>query len=218
MNDCYTPKLADFAFEAAEQELIVLALASEKPWDYKAGNAEDDARLDEIKEKILSFHLERHGWTCCYCKTNLHGAGPFMTDREHILPKGKASYKALSYTLWNLAAACKRCNMQFKRSGDGFVINGDDPAALLASGNYRFVHPNFDLWGEHLTRVAAQVNERNIVKILRRGTDKADYAYDFFHLQELEVDSFDAAQGLSGGTAEGVAAIEFLQIAANFGQ
>ncbi len=218
MNDCYTPKLVDFSFDAAESELIALALASEKPWDYKPASPEEIARLDTVKERILTFHLQRHGWTCCYCRTNLVGAGPFMTDREHILPKGKAAYKALSYQLWNLAAACKRCNMQFKRSGDGFVVDGNDPAAYLASQNYRFVHPNFDKWTDHLTRITAQVNETIIVKIFKSDTDKAKYTYDFFSLEELEVDSFDAAQGLAGSAVKGKAATEFLQIAADFGQ
>ncbi|HEX9954167.1 MAG TPA: hypothetical protein VGB48_03005 [Allosphingosinicella sp.] len=218
MPDPYLPALADFSFDAAEITVINLALNAEKPWEYVPASAVEIELLKSAKEKILNFHLERHGWTCCYCRTNLKGAGPFMTDREHILPKGKAAYKALSYTLWNLAAACKRCNLQFKRSGDGFVINGDDAAALSESSNYYFIHPNFDLWNEHLTRVAVQVNAKNIVKILRKDSEKAAYTYDFFNLQELEVDSFDAAQGLDVRSPEAVAVMELRKLAEEFGQ
>jgi hypothetical protein len=218
MADPYVPSLADFAFDAAEISVIDLALASEKPWDYIPGSAAEVALLKSAKEKILNLHLQRHGWTCCYCRTNLKGAGPFMTDREHILPKGKAAYKGLSYALWNLAAACKRCNMQFKRSGDDFVINGDDAAALQVSDNYRFIHPNFDLWDDHLTRIAIQVNAKNVVKILRRDSAKAAYTYDFFNLKDFEIDSFDAAQGLENEAEESAAVIELRKLAEAFGQ
>jgi hypothetical protein len=196
MTDPYTPPLAGFAFDADEVAVINLALASDKPWDYVPSSEPEMAQLKSAKKKMLDLHLQRHGWTCCYCRTNLKGAGPFMTDREHVLPKGKAAYMALSYTLWNLAAACKRCNLQFKRSGDRFLSTWTDPAALQESKTYRFVHPNFDMWEEHLTRLAVQVNSKNIVTIICKGSAKAIYAYEFFNLKELETDSFDAAQGL----------------------
>lgn len=218
MADPYLPPLSGFAFDVAEIAIIDQALASAKPWDYVPGSDAEIALLKSAKEKILGLHLQRHGWTCCYCRTNLQGAGPFMTDREHILPKGKPAYVALSYTLWNLAAACKRCNLQFKRSGDDFVIDGDDPAALQASDNYRFVHPNFDLWDKHLTRLAVQVNAKNIVKILRKDSAKAAYSYDFFNLQDFEIDSFDAAQGLETEFKESAAVVELRKLAEAFGQ
>lgn len=218
MADPYFPPLAGFALDAAEIAVINLALASDNPWDYVPDNVAEIALLKSAKEKILNLHLQRHGWTCCYCRTNLHGAGPFMTDREHILPKAKPTYKALSYTLWNLAAACKRCNLQFKRSGDGFVVEGDDPAALQASETYRFVHPNFDLWDDHLIRLAVQVNAKNIVKILCKGSAKAAYSHEFFNLQALEIDSFDAAQGLNNAAEESAAVIALRELASTFGQ
>lgn len=218
MADPYHPPLDGFAFEAAEIAVINLALISEKPWEYVPGSEAEIAALKDVKTKILDLHLQRHGWNCCYCRTNLRGAGPFMTDREHILPKGKPAYMMLSYTLWNLAAACKRCNMQFKRSGDGFVINGKDPAALLSGDNYLFTHPNFDLWDDHLTRLSIQVNAKNIVKFVCGGTDKAAYTHGFFHLDELEIDSFDTAQGLESEIEESAAVIELRKLAKMYRQ
>lgn len=218
MTDPYLPSLAAFAFDPAEIAVINLALASSKPWDFVPANTAEIALLKSAKAKILDLHLQRHGWTCCYCRMNLKGAGPFMTDREHILPKGKTAYKSLSYTLWNLAAACKRCNLQFKRSGDGFVINGSDSTALENAGNYRFVHPNFDFWDDHLIRISVQVNAKNIVKILRKDSAKASYTYDFFKLEEFEIDSFDAAQGLDNETEESAAIVELRKLTKAFGQ
>ncbi|MEQ5778489.1 hypothetical protein J4E05_23420 [Thalassospira sp. NFXS8] len=218
MVDPYQPPLDDFAYEEDEIAVINLALASEKPWDYVPGTAAEITALKSAKTKILNLHLQRHGCTCCYCRTNLKGAGPFMTDREHILPKSNPAYRALSYTLWNLAAACKRCNMQFKRSGDDFVIDCDNATALAQSDNYRFVHPNFDLWDDHLTRLAVQVNAKNIVKIICRDTDKAAYTYGFFHMKDLEIESFDAAQGLRGRNEESAAVMELRKLVQKFGQ
>lgn len=218
MVDPYTPLLEEFSFTAAELAIIHLAIASDDPWNYKPATAANLALLKSAKDKILTFHLDRHGWNCCYCRTNLKGAGPFMTDREHILPKGKASYKGLSYTLWNLAAACKRCNMQFKRSSDEFVIDGDDPEALLKSENYRFVHPNFDRWEDHLSRFEFKVNSKNIVKIVSKGSEKAAYAHDFFSLKDFEVDSFDAGQCLDSHDKETAAVMAFLELAKQYDQ
>lgn len=218
MADPYLPPISEFVFDGAEAAVIDLALASENPWDYLPGSDAEIAALKSAKEKILNLHLERHGWTCCYCRTSLKGAGPFMTDREHILPKGKAAYKTLSYTLWNLAAACKRCNLQFKRSGDGFVIDGEDASALQASENYHFIHPNLDRWEDHLTRLAVQINTKNLVKILCKGSAKATYTHEFFNLKALEIDTFDAAQGLDNAAEESAAVAELRKLANTFGQ
>lgn len=142
-----------------------------------------------------------------------------MTDREHILPKGKPIYKPYSFTMWNLAVACKRCNMQFKKTGDSFVVDKTDPAKFQLSDNYRFVHPNFDHWEQHLTRLAVQVNAENLV-IIRRKQDcaKAAFTHEFFNLSKLEVDSFDRAQGLATHGEESTAALEFRELAAAFRQ
>lgn len=218
MVDPYQPPLDSFEFEDDETAVINLALASESPWDYTPETKAELTALKSAKNKILNLHLQRHGSTCCYCRTNLTGAGPFMTDREHVLPKGNPKYKMLSYELWNLAAACKRCNMEFKRNNDEFVIDSDDPETLKKSSNYRFAHPNFDLWDDHLTRITLQFNTKNLVKFLCANTTKADYTYKFFNLQGLEVDSFDAGQGLNNATEESAAVVELRKIALEFRQ
>lgn len=219
MADAYQPTLDTFALSEDEAAVVEAALQCADPWDYKPDSNEHAAALKTAKSRILDYHLQRHGWTCCYCRTNLHGAGPFMTDREHVLPKGKPAYKPFSYTMWNLAAACKRCNMQFKKGGDSFVVDATDPTKFESSENYRFVHPNFDRWEDHLTRLAAQVNAMNIVAIIRKPScHKAAFTYDFFNLHNLEVDTFDQAQGLSVRVEEGDAVAQLHNLASQFGQ
>lgn len=156
MVDRYLPALDDFQLSEEEAAAVGKALETEKPWDWESEDQNELQALKSAKDKILAYHLARHGGNCCYCRLNLNGAGPYMTDREHILLKGKAVYKPLSYAMWNLAAACKRCNMQFKRSGNGFVVDTEDSTKFQDSDNYRFVHPNFDAYSEHLIRLEAQ--------------------------------------------------------------
>ena len=163
MADPYQPALESFALTENENSAIAGALETDDPWAWKSEDEATRAALKSAKSKILAFHLERHNGHCCYCRVNLAGAGPFMTDREHILPKGQNIFKPYSYTMWNLAAACKRCNMQFKGVRDDFVIDKEDPAALQVSENYKLIHPNFDLYEAHLIRHSAQAGTKSIV-------------------------------------------------------
>lgn len=195
MPDPYVPALAGFALTVEEQAAVDAAMATADPWDWKPGDNATKALIKSAKAKILAYHLLRHDGNCCYCRINLHNAGPFMTDREHVLPKSHATFKPFSYTMWNLAAACKRCNLQFKGRDHTFVVNATDVATFQSSDNYLFVHPNFDRWYDHLDRVSAQANGRNLVNYsLTDGSAKAVYTYEFFDLNGLEVDTFDEGQ------------------------
>lgn len=219
MVDPYEPALSSFAFTVEEDAVIKLALATAKPWDYFAkSDAQKDA-FKSAKARILAYHLARHGKTCCYCRSDLEAAGHFMIDREHILPKGKPVYRSYSFAMWNLAAACKRCNMQFKGQGDSFVIDRIDKAKYIISSNYRFVHPNFDRWEAHLTRVSVQVDAQKLVIITRKaGCAKAAFTHQFFDLHAFEVDTFDAVQGLENKGMESAAVLELRKLAKAMGQ
>jgi len=218
MIDKYLPPLNAFSLTPAEDDVIAEAMKSASPWDFKPPTKAEALALKNAKDKILAYHLARHDGNCCYCRSNLNGAGPYMTDREHILPKGQAVFKLLSFTMWNLAASCKRCNLQFKKSDDSFVLDKQDPAKFILSDNYLFIHPNFDLWEDHLCRLAVQVNTENIVLYARAASAKAQFTYDFFDLTGLEIDSFDRAQGLSTIAQASGAVAALRQIAATFGQ
>ncbi|RFB82491.1 hypothetical protein B5K08_31105 [Rhizobium leguminosarum bv. trifolii] len=171
-------------------------MKTSKPWDWKPVDSLKKAALKSAKDKILAFHLQRHEHNCCYCRTGLMGSGPFMTDREHVLPKGKASFRAFSFAIWNLGVACKRCNMQFKGSGTGFIVDKDDPASFQASGNYLFIHPNFDRWADHLTRFDGGMNEKKVVFFSNpTNSAKGEYTKAFFALGQLARNSFARGQG-----------------------
>ncbi len=196
MPDAYLPLLADFALEQAETEAIANALGSDDPWGFAPTDPADAAALKSAKGKILNYHLQRHHDQCCYCRGNLHGAGPYMTDREHILPKGKAKFKPYSYALWNLAAACKRCNMQFKGQSEEFVVDTLDVSKFEDGANYLFIHPNFDRWENYLERIEVAKGGKRIVGFVFVSNDpKATYTHDFFHLKDVVMNTFDDKQG-----------------------
>lgn len=215
MDDAYIPKIRALTLTSEEESAVDAALGKVNPW------GEDNDLIKSVKAKIRKHHLERHGNTCCYCKTILHNAGHFMIDREHILPKGNVTYKSYCFAVWNLSVSCKRCNMQFKGEDDSFVVDKLDTAKFTSSSNYLFLHPNFDQWDQHLTRITHQVNAAFVVKYtLISENPKGRYTYDYFNLKHLEIDCFDAAQGVKrssvGGMSELVA--EARKIATQYGQ
>lgn len=144
-----------------------------------------------------------------------------MIDREHVLPKGKAAYKPFCYEAWNLSISCKRCNMQFKGEDDDFVVDKLNSANYQKRDNYLFVHPNFDEWELHLSRESQQVNRSILVKYTIIGNSpKGQYTYDYFDLKDLEVNSFDAAQGIErpANQDESDSVMEARSIASVYGQ
>ncbi len=217
MADPYQPALQSIVFTDVEKEVIKAALATAKPWDWKPGGDLGEA-LKSVKKKIHDLHMARHGDRCCYCRKNMKGGGYFVIDREHVLPKSLAAYKLLAYELWNLGISCKRCNMQYKKNKVDFVINPDDAAACQTAVNYRLIHPNYDLYKDHIRVSATQNDDITVVKYTKTGTDKGEYTYDYFNLRELEVGSFDEAQGLSMPEELGEGALEARLLAANYQQ
>lgn len=198
MADCYTPALDEFVLSQEELMTINVALKKKDPWDHK-----DNEPLRAIKDRILAYHLQRHGNSCCYCREPLHGRGPFTTDREHILPKKK--YKELTFELSNLSAACKRCNMEYKKDRTDFIVEPETIAlAHNDAGRYLFVHPNFDNWGHHLRRLSAQVDTVEVVFFqVKNESQKGKYTSNFFRFDRYAVDSMDLAQGLERLDQEG---------------
>lgn len=196
MTDPYLPALADFAFTEEEEAIVRDALKADAPWDYKPPTKTGRTLLQAAKNRILEFHMARHKKCCCYCRTILAGAGPFMTDREHILPKGDPLFRLLAYSPWNLTVACKRCNMQFKGTDQSFIVDVQDATQYQQSANYRLVHPNLDSWSAHL-KVSARQEDDVVVRKYRviTGSDKGAWTYDYFALKELDLDSFDEGQG-----------------------
>lgn len=196
MADAYLPKLCSLVWTDDEKNAIAIALKVAKPWNEKApALAHVKVTLKAVKRKLLQLHLARQGNTCCYCRTILKGGGYFMIDREHVIPK--RNYRRLAYATGNISVCCKRCNMQFKGERLGFVRDKTTIEANYMNGDeYLFIHPNYDCWFSHMARIALQINDALFVFYKFSTNDaKAVFTYDFFALNELEVESFNNAQG-----------------------
>lgn len=186
MIDVHHPPMSTFTLSPEEQTAVSGALAKAKPWD------EDNACVKGIKDKLKHLHLQRQGHTCCYCRNNLFGTGHFTIDREHILPK--SIYKDFTFEVWNISIACKRCNMEVK--GDKTEFFTGSLSDVQNPSFYAFVHPNFDVWENHLSRYAAQVDNRIVVHYSVKGESlKGSYTFKFFQLDRLEKNSLMVAQG-----------------------
>jgi len=179
------------AFYSEEDEKqIALALQETKPWNADC--------VRELKKRIYTYHRGQQQSLCCYCQRDQYGEFKLVIDTEHVLPKEK--YRPHMFDLWNLSVSCKRCNMRIKGQRTDFLVDArfntiekQDPAG------YRFIHPNLDTDRCHLTRQAVQAGASRLVKyVVTPGSSKGQYTYEYFRLNELEIDSFDTAQSPSG--------------------
>lgn len=218
MADRYLPALSGFELTADEQAAVEAALLTANPWEWSPGGAQT-ASLAAIKVKIREYHLQRHEESCCYCRRSLEGEFNLVIDREHVLPKSTPAYRPLTYTMWNLGVACKRCNMQYKGMKTDFVVSPGVAAEYENEANYRIVHPNFDLYEEHLDRSAVAKGTKRIVKYsVVPGSAKGAYTYEYFNLRGLEIGSFDALQTGQAEPDLGDLAMKVQLLAKQYGQ
>lgn len=218
LSDPYMPSIDTCVFTDGEKAAIAKALATEKPWDWKPGGA-DEENLRSAKVKIRDLHLARHGSRCCYCRFPLHGGGPFIVDPEHVLPKSHDAYRPFAYTVWNLGMSCKRCNMEYKRTKTDFVVHVLNAAAFQDSANYRLIHPNFDLYKDHISISIEMNDDTTLIKYTTHsGSEKGSYTYGYFNLWEREVGTFDSAQGRDVPDVLGNGAREAQELAREYGQ
>lgn len=180
--------------EFSKQDLTNIKKAQEA-----GGKIWENDCLEELRKKIKEHYLKLGDEQCCYCKRSLKGEFGMVIDVEHILPKGKAEFKSLMFTLSNLNVACKRCNMNVKRTRVDFLT---DTLSNVASdhenaGKYEIIHPNLDKYFEHLFRHELAINDVRLVKYsVVADSSKGKFSYDFFRLTEFEIDALNKAQGV----------------------
>lgn len=162
----------------------------------QGGKIWESELLQEVKTKIKDFCRVRQGQQCCYCRRPMNGEFKMVIDIEHILPKSK--FEKYMFNLTNLAAACKRCNMPLKREDASFFKgNQNDSDTHFVSENYEFIHPNLDDYFLHLEYLVKIVNGKMLIKYnVNNNSSKGAYTYDYFKLFDLEVDTFNEAQGI----------------------
>ncbi|SNY58209.1 hypothetical protein SAMN06297129_3544 [Pseudooceanicola antarcticus] len=176
----------------SERDAIDFALTAGNPWSHESFEDPIKGNLLTAKAKIKDFHSARVSKKCCYCRRSLEDAS-IESDREHIVPKGKK--KSLSYNIFNLSIACKRCNMTYKGEKINHIVNFETiEADLRNSGRYLIPHPNIEVYDDHLLRISLQFGSKQITSY-RCITDKGRFLYDFVRLDRLCVNEIDEAQG-----------------------
>jgi 5-methylcytosine-specific restriction endonuclease McrA len=195
MPDPYSPKLSSFKYTATERRAISWALKQKKPWmvdklkkrDLTSQELTYVKAIVRFKNRVKEFHAKRQNNRCCYCGQSLFNR-TIEQDREHIIPKAKK--KSLIFAVFNLAVACKTCNMSIKKSQTshlrGFRRSGlRDPKVILNSTNYNIPHPNIHDWEEHMD-YSSSSKGRATVTHYQPKTKRGRFAYYFFKLDDQE--------------------------------
>ncbi|MCF2495613.1 HNH endonuclease [Dyadobacter chenhuakuii] len=180
-------------FEQVDLDNIVAARAA-------GNNIWDNPILSNVKIKIKDHFLAAPFPKCCYCSRSAIGEFRMVIDIEHVLPKSR--YDSLMFDVQNLNISCKRCNMEIKRSKIDFVV---DVNAMkndyFNSVHYKFVHPNLDKYTEHIRVASFRIGDSILNKYLVRTESKGRYTYNYFSLNELEIDNLNQAQGLEASAS-----------------
>lgn len=170
-------------FTEAEQDLIT-KLSVKGGWDQE--------EAEPLKRKIKDHYMAVGLPSCCYCRTSMRGWHRMSIDVEHVLPK--VPFHEYTFELLNLNIACKRCNMTIKGQDVSFFLGDETCSEPFCSALYSFVHPNLDEIDEHLLVTSYTVGQKSMTKYFW-FTPKGRKSYQYFELDELEVNSFDNAQG-----------------------
>lgn len=150
--------------------------------------------LDRLKRKIKDNFTNSNTSQCCYCARLFSGEFNMVIDIEHVLPQDV--FPTERFTISNLNVACKRCNMEIKKADTSFIAS--IPAMGInyyQSQHYQIVHPNLDNYTTHIVLKTVRSGNWIYIKYVLKDENKAKFTYDYFKLNDLEVDTINQAQG-----------------------
>jgi len=182
---CY--ELDENDFEAIESARVDTG----DPWKSKY--------VKGLKKKVKAHYRAARGEVCCYCVCNTHGEHNYVLHIEHVLPQSHPHFSRYIFEPKNLSVACLRCN--FEKGADiSFLTSMDNAKARpFDSETYKFIHPNFDSYHDHLDYTVTIRNKKKLIKYsVVNQSEKGKYTYVYFKLHDLEVNSFNMAQGAEG--------------------
>lgn len=159
-----------------------------------------DTDLYDFKRRIKN-HLLLRQKKCCYCGTTFHNLHRMNIDIEHIIPVSK--WRNYMFKMRNLSLACKRCNLAIKGDDTSFLVADSNllPKRKFKSSFYKFIHPNLDIYKNHLHLHIQQENDYLLIKYtVVNESSKGKFTYNYFKLDRLEINTFDKAQGLDTRT------------------
>ena len=162
----------------------------------QGGDVWKNRLLDNVKTKIKNYYLLVPSPRCCYCSRLFVGEFRMVVDIEHILPQSQ--FGSERFVQNNLNIACKRCNMEIKKSDISFIQNITTMGAdYYNSIHYKLIHPNLDIYEDHLIRNELRNKNIILVKYSWKNNGKGLFTYQYFKLDELEIDTLNTAQGIT---------------------
>lgn len=172
--------------------------------------------LERLKRKIKDNFIFNDTSKCCYCSRLFVGEFRMVIDIEHVLPQ--QAFQSEMFNLLNLNVSCKRCNMEIKNDNIDFIQNieamGTDYYNPI---HYKIIHPNLDNYENHLLLKTIRSGDLIFIKYIKQNELKGKYTYDYFELEDLEIDTINQAQGIKPGNSlnsniKGFIRINFLKL------
>ncbi|WP_322980623.1 hypothetical protein [Pseudomonas sp. C11] len=81
-----------------------------------------------------------------------------------------------------------------------FISPKDIKNTHLNKDSYKIIHPNFERYEDFIVRTQQQHGAAVLVKFTPLNeSPKTEFTFNFFKLKDLELNTFDTAQGLSTG-------------------
>ncbi|MEY0243816.1 HNH endonuclease, partial [Providencia rettgeri] len=145
-----------------------------------------DESLKNLKGRLKEHLRKKQKNVCCYCSRNINGESKMIVDIEHILPKYK--HKNHMFTLDNLAASCRRCNFQKGKKVDFLTSSFEKSESPFDTQNYHFIHPNADIYEDHIKYIHVQTGSDLIVfYVITPDSKKGCFSYDYFKLNDFVI-------------------------------
>lgn len=159
---------------------------SHDEWDKTTGP------IVSIRKSLRDHYLVEQSFRCAYCRSIKKESHGLTWDVEHIIPK--SAHSKFIYEPYNLAMACKECNIA-KGNQDVLRVKLKKNQGLPTSTDaYKIIHPHFDTYSDHIeiTNVKGKISHRPKNDHKGKETyiicDLVRFAYKF-----VEWDNFDSA-------------------------
>lgn len=128
-------------------------------YDQKNYHLWDDQNNDDVanfRYLIRNHYLSKQRLSCYYCKQYVFSTDGHHWQVEHILPK--SLFPQFLFEPKNLIVICPRCNRE--KGNQNPHVNGDRACSQRTypstSGRFKIIHPLFDAYEDHITRIPAQ--------------------------------------------------------------
>lgn len=164
----------------------------------EAGDIWNSKHLYDFKKNVKQHYRTEQKEQCSYCKRVILGEFKMVLDIEHILPKKNNKFKKFMFLPKNLCVSCKRCNMAIKGNDTSFIVEGSSfEDNFYASEKYLFLHPHSDNYWDSIRYSVAIENDIQLIQYtVINDCPKGLYTYNYFRLEQLEIDIVNEAQGI----------------------